>query len=56
MHQHDHLERIATVTGNDADWIAYKHARNQLNSAIKLSKASYYHDFLSKQRKDARNL
>ena len=40
MHQRDHLKRIATVTGNDADWIAYKHARNQLNSAVEWSKAS----------------
>ena len=28
MHQRDHFKRIATVTENDAGWIAYKHARN----------------------------
>ena len=54
MYQCDHLKKVATITGNEAVWTAYKQARNNVNSEIKSCKASYYNNFFSNNKGNTR--
>ena len=54
MHQRDHLKRIAIISGKETDWAAYKHTKNSLNIAVKISKASYYRNYFLQNKGNIR--
>ena len=54
MHQRDHLKRIAIISGKETDWAAYKHTKNGLNIAVKISKASYYRNYFLQNKGNIR--
>ena len=56
MHQRDHLERIAIISGKETErnWAAYKHTKNSLIIAVKISKASYYRNYFLQNKGNIR--
>ena len=54
MLQRDHLKRIAIISGKETDWAAYKHTKNSLNIAVKISKASYYRNYFLQNKGNIR--